>query len=464
MGQFFSSRRSTNGSANERGPLLGSSSQAANPNRGDPPTQKQLEEHAKHERVRAGIGAAIVAIFILAVVLVSYFVSDGLPGDPLEAALVVLGRAPVIDGHIDLPILVRGIYSNNVSSFDLNYPMPGHVDIPRLREGRVGGFFWSAYVGCTDDRPDFLKPTNQVRDTLEQIDLARQIIAHYPETFQLVTNVDELQAAIRDGKIASLIGIEGAHQLGNSLGVLRTYKELGVKYLTLTHTCHNAFADSCGYLEWMPPRHGGLSHLGETLIKELNRLGILVDLSHTSDSTARQAIQLSEAPVIWSHSSARAVWNVPRNVPDDVLKLIGEKKGQKDGLIMVNFAPQFVAAEGFANVQRVADHIDHIANVTGKRHVGIGSDFDGIASVPRGLEDVSKYPQLFAELRSRGWSRFDLAGLAGTNLFRVMQGAEDVAREKQRDNVIPAWDIYRKRRDIGPGKSGDVVGDLTDEL
>jgi len=239
------------------------------------------------------------------------------------------------------------------------------------------------------------------------------------------------------------------HQLGNSLGALRSFARLGVKYVTLTHICHNAFADSCGYGEYLPPRHHGLSPLGRNLIGELNRLGILVDLSHTADETARQALRLTKAPVIWSHSSSRAVWNHQRNVPDDILQMLGESKGKVDGVVMVNFAPQFVGADGNATVEGVADHVEHIADVAGKRHVGLGSDFDGIGTVPRGLEDVSKYPQLIAELRKRKWNRRDLVGLTGGNLLRVLENAEAVARRMHfEEHREPDYAIYSKRRDM----------------
>jgi len=354
----------------------------------------------------------------------------------------------------DLPILVREFYANNVSAVDLTSPMPAHVDIPRLREGKVGAFFWSVYVSCPADvgydaGDDFLNATWRVRDTLEQIDVAQLLIEKYPDTFQVALTSQDIKNALTEGKIASLMGVEGAHQLGNSIAVLRQYYSLGVRYVTLTHMCHNAFADSCGFLKSPKPLHNGLSELGVALISEMNRIGMLVDLSHTSDATAKQALKQTKAPVIWSHSSARAVWDVPRNVPDDVLELIGTGENKTDAVVMVNFAPYFVAAAGNATVEAVADHVDHIAKVAGKNHVGLGSDFDGIGEVPRGLEDVSKYPQLFAELYKRGWSRHDLAGLSGGNLLRVMEGAEVAARKLQQEGAQPAYDIYKKRTDIG---------------
>ncbi|GLB37324.1 putative metallo-dependent hydrolases superfamily, peptidase M19 family protein [Lyophyllum shimeji] len=374
-----------------------------------------------------------------------------LPKDPILAALAIMEKAPVIDGHIDLPFLTRLRFANNASAIDMESRMPGHVDIPRLRQGKVGGFFWSVYMDCLapgkEDR-DFLTPNWSVRDTLEQIDIARLLMKKYPETFHFATGSDDIKFAIQHGKIASLMGVEGGHQLGNSLAVLRQYHALGVRYVTLTHTCHNAFADSCGFEPGMIPRHHGLSSLGRTLIEEMNRLGVLIDLSHTSDATAAQALNYSKAPVIWSHSSARAVHDVPRNVPDNVLRLIGTKEGQKDAVVMVNFAPFFVAEPGQANVQAVADHVEHIAAIAGKQHVGIGSDYDGIDSVPVGLEDVSKYPALIAELYKRGWNKYELAGLAGANLLRVFQGAEKISRELQAAGQQPAYDLYRKRKDI----------------
>ncbi|KAJ6602203.1 renal dipeptidase family [Mycena sp. CBHHK59/15] len=389
----------------------------------------------------------------------------------MRAALRILENSPVIDGHIDLPILLRFAFANNVSAVDLSKEFVGHVDIPRLREGKVGGFFWSVYVGCAkpeQEGEDFLTSTWRVRDTLEQIDVARLTIDKYPEAsfrfrssilnvpglvtatqvFRLALGSEGIKDAIGKGKIASLLGVEGGHQLGNSLAVLRQYHALGVRYVTLTHTCHNAFADSCGMMPGMIPLHGGLSTLGYTLIDEMNRLGVLVDLSHTSDDTAKQALQHSKAPVIWSHSSARAVHDVPRNVPDDVLKLIGTGEGQTDAVVMVNFAPFFVADPGNATVYTVADHVEHIASVAGKKHVGLGSDYDGIDSTPVGLENVSKYPALFAELYKRGWNKYELSGLAGGNLLRVFKGAEKVSNGLKAAGTPPAFDIYDKRTDL----------------
>ncbi|KIY71101.1 hypothetical protein CYLTODRAFT_419110 [Cylindrobasidium torrendii FP15055 ss-10] len=373
--------------------------------------------------------------------------------DPMAVALQLMEHSPIIDGHIDLPILVRSLYANNLStdSFDLHAPMPAHVDIPRLRKGKVGGFFWSVYVSCPDpalEGPDFLNATWRVRDTLEQFDVARLLINKYSDTFELALTSTDVKKAIANGKIASLIGVEGAHQIGNSIAVLRQYHALGARYMTLTHTCHNAFADSCGYYPGKEPLHNGLSSLGYRLVDEMNRLGVLVDISHTSDATATDVLKYSKAPVIWSHSSSRAVHEHVRNVPDNVLELVGTEDGKKDAVIMVNFAPAFVADPGQATLDVVADHVDHLAEVTGKQHVGIGSDYDGIDSTPVGLEDVSTYPALIAELYKRGWSKDELAGLTGGNLLRVLEGAEKVANELQAAGTEPAYDLYEKRPDL----------------
>ncbi|KAG8809595.1 hypothetical protein FRC19_005131, partial [Serendipita sp. 401] len=432
----------------EQRPLLDSD------NRSDE-TSEGVEERRRVQRLFTG--PLLILVLIVMMVLVIFVGGKDirnlwlLRGDPLTAARRVLSQWPVIDGHIDLPVLYRYGYANNVSAINLNEPTQGHVDIPRLRKGHVGGFWWSTYVACpqqeeTDD--DFNTPSWRVRDTLEQIDVARLVIDQYPETFRLSHSVDDAREAMGSGKVASWIGIEGGHQLGNSLASLRQYYELGVRYVTLTHTCHNAFADSGGFLEPLPPLHYGLSPFGRELIVEMNRLGMIVDLSHTSDQTALQAMTASRAPVFWSHSSSRAVWNVSRNVPNEILSRIGLGPDKRDGVVMVNFAPYFVAAEGEATVEKVADHVEMIAKVAGKKHVGIGSDFDGIESTPAGLEDVSKYPNLFAILIKRGWTIEDLSGLAGGNFLRVFEGVERVAREMRAEGAKPSMMLYSKRPDL----------------
>ncbi|KIJ50715.1 hypothetical protein M422DRAFT_65702 [Sphaerobolus stellatus SS14] len=403
-------------------------------------TQKQVKR-------RGIVNGVLTLAFVVLLVLYMTVWKDSLPKDPKRAALAILDRAPVIDGHKDLPWTVRALYKNNVTAIDLTQDTPGHVDIPRLKKGKVGGFFWSVYTPCRADGPVFTTPINAVRDTLEQIDVAHELINKHSDAFQLATDVRGLQHAISQSKVASMLGVEGGHQLGNSLATLRQYYALGVRYMTLTHSCHNAFADSAGFLVPIPPKYGGLSKLGHVLVREMNRIGMLVDLSHVSDDVMIQVIQISEAPVMFSHSSARSVWNVPRNVPDNVLGMIGTGSAKRDAVVMVNFAPQFVAADGNATLGAVADHIDHIGNVAGRLHVGIGSDYDGIDSTPVGLEDVSKYPDLFAELRRRGWSRRDLAGLAGANFLRVWQGVERTAQQLQK-GVQPAYDVYGYRKDL----------------
>lgn len=273
-----------------------------------------------------------------------------------------------------------------------------------MREGRLGGAFWSVWAPCydvVDEDPgaDFNTPTNGVRDSLEMVDLIQNMIAQHPQDLQYARTSSEVWDAFRAGKIASLIGMEGTHLLGNSLGALRIFAQLGIRYLTLTHTCHSAFASSVGPGTPLDDVHqgNGLSQLGRELVKELNRLGIMVDLSHTTPATMKQAIELSEAPVVWTHSGARALWDHPRNVPDDILALIGDGPGKKDGVIQSIFFPLFLGPHPGINTTHVADHIEYIAGKIGRNRVGIASDYDGMYLTPEGLEDASKYPNIVSE-------------------------------------------------------------------
>lgn len=274
-----------------------------------------------------------------------------------------------------------------------NYP--GHVDIPRLRDGLLGAAFFSVWTPCpaTDD---FAKPSNDVRDALEMLDLIQNLINQLPEHLQPARTSAEIYHAHSHGKIAALIGVEGTHFLGNSLSTVRLLAQAGARYMTLTHICHSAFASLNGAGGPMKMAHpgNGITDLGRELIKELNRLGMMIDLSHTSDETAVQAIALSKAPVIWTHSGSRSVWQHPRNVPDLILNKIGDGPGKNPGVVQSVFYPPFIGPSETANTSRVADHIEHIARIVGRKHVGIGSDFDGMYSSVIGLEDASSYPNL----------------------------------------------------------------------
>lgn len=274
-----------------------------------------------------------------------------------------------------------------------------------MRQGRLGGAFWTVWAPCYDvtgDDPgeDFTNPTDHLRDALEMLDIIQHMITLHGDHLQYARSSEEVWAAFRAGKIASLIGMEGTHILGNSLGALRIFAQLGVRYLTLTHTCHSAFASSAGPGTPIPQAHDGnaLSELGVELVRELNREGIMVDLAHTTVETMRQAIELSEAPVVWTHAGARALWDHPRNVPDEILALIGDGPGQKDGVVQSIFFPTFIGPYPGANVSHVADHIEYIAGKIGKNRVGIASDFDGMYLTVDGLEDASKYPNIVSLL------------------------------------------------------------------
>jgi len=369
----------------------------------------------------------------------------------LRHAREILRQSPLVDGHNDTPWLIRESSRGDVGAYDLRTRAPHETDLARLREGQVAAQFWSVWIPSVE--------TGSARLQLEQIDIARRMIAAYPEALVFATKAADIEAARGAGKVASFLGAENGRALENSLLTLRAYYDLGVRYLTLTHGRNTDWADSATDT----PRHYGLSPFGREVVREMNRLGMLVDVSHVSPAVMRQVLDLSEAPVIFSHSSARAVTDHPRNVPDDVLRRL-EKNG---GVVMVTFIPAFVstkvmeweaplmsrlqgatATSDFASLEKereavagpkpkaalrdVADHIDHAAKVAGLDHVGIGSDFAGVG-MPEGLEDVSRYPHLFAELVRRGWKDEDLKKLAGRNLIRAMRRAEEVAARLQKE-------------------------------
>jgi membrane dipeptidase len=359
----------------------------------------------------------------------------------------------LIDGHNDLPWAVRTnkAVPGDVAAYDLRKPTSGQTDLARLKLGGVGAQFWSVYI------PGEIG-SGFARTQLEQIDIARRIIAQYPDRLQFATSVADIRAAHRAGRIASLMGMEGGHAIENSLGALRAYYDLGVRYMTLTHNVHLDWADSQAF----PPVHGGLTPFGEQVVLEMNKLGMLVDLSHTADVTMDDALRVSKAPVIFSHSSARAICDVPRNVPDSIL----QRLKANGGVVMVTFVAGFIdpavaaiqlpamteitklsAGKSEAerekiedeilgkmqvpkvSIAKVADHIEHIRDVAGVEHIGLGGDFDGNSLWPEGLSDVSMYPNLFAELIRRGWSDHDLKLVAGENLLRAMEQAEAVSRQ-----------------------------------
>jgi membrane dipeptidase len=381
--------------------------------------------------------------------------------DPVQHARALLKAAPLIDGHNDYPWQVREKAALDLAKLDIRRSQPAlHTDIPRLRAGGVGGQFWSVYV------PVEMKGPEATRATLEQIDLVYGMARRYPDVFEMAFSAADIERAFRAGRIASLVGIEGGHALDGSLGALRMFYRLGARYMTLTHTANTPWADSATDA----PVSGGLSAFGEEVVREMNRLGMLVDLSHVSPETMRDALRVSSAPVIFSHSSARALCDSPRNVPDDVLAQLKTN----GGVVMVTFVPAFIAPEGGpvivaglaekrrlealypgdskavtaamaewrkahpdppATLLQVADHIDHIRKVAGIDHIGLGGDYDGTDSLPEGLEDVSHYPDLMAELLRRGYSDEDVQKVAGSNILRALRGAEAEAARQARGSA-----------------------------
>jgi membrane dipeptidase len=381
--------------------------------------------------------------------------------NPMAEIRQLLRAVPLIDGHNDLAWQYRQ-HSNDLAAIDLaadtsRLKDPLVTDIPRLRAGGVGGQFWAVYVPATLPGPE------AVQATFEQLDVIHRFVARYPDAFELAVSAADVERIHRQGKIASLIGIEGGHSINNSLAVLRATYKLGARYLTLTHTKNTDWADAAGD----QPQHQGLTPFGEEVIRELNRLGMMVDLAHVTEETMRAALRVSRAPVIFSHSSARALCDSPRNVSDEVLKLTAHN----GGVVMICFLPGYLTERGRAalaasdaekerlrklypdnpaafsagvmawrqahqadkeaSLSDVADHIDHVRKVAGIEHVGIGSDYEGFHGPPDGLEDVSKYPDLLLELKRRGYTDDELKQVAGLNLLRVFREVEQVAAREQ---------------------------------
>lgn len=378
----------------------------------------------------------------------------GQPSDKdMARARRILRETPLIDGHNDLPWRIRedSVARGNVAAYDLRQRTPGHTDLARLRAGIVGAQFWSVYV------PGEYRDSGYARVQLEQIDIARRVIDRYPERLSLALTSRDIRRSFKRGKIGSLLGLEGGHAIENSLGALSAYYDLGARYMTITHNVTLDWADAA--LD--SARHNGLTAFGDSVVREMNRLGMLVDLSHVSPATMSDALNVTEAPVIFSHSNARALVDVPRNVPDSILRRLPAN----GGVVMVTFVPSFISSTVYqhemsgptvgqlrqqygndtaaitrafkawkaanpspvATLSQVADHIEHIRRVAGADHVGIGGDFDGISETVVGLEDVSTYPALFAELVRRGWSDADLKKLAGGNVLRALERTEAVA-------------------------------------
>lgn len=379
-----------------------------------------------------------------------------------DQAIEILESVPFFDGHNDAPWQYRNRVGYKFSELDFydttQLENPMHTDIPRLKEGRIGAQWWSVYVNA------HIPENEAVVRTMEQIDFVKRMAQKYPDEFEMAYTADDVERIYEDGKIASLIGMEGGHSIANSLAVLRQFYDLGARYMTITHSRTLDWADAASD----NPQHDGLSEFGEEVIQEMNRLGMIVDLSHVTPATMRDALNITEAPVMYSHSSARAVSGHVRNVPDEVLPLV-KKNG---GIIMVTFVGSFVSeelrqhyADRAAYQRRVeylhpgevdviaekmeewdeeheapkvtlndlADHIDHLRDEIGVDYIGIGGDYDGTSGLPEGLEDVSTYPDLFAELLKRGYSEKDLRKIAGLNMLRVMRGAEETAARLQEE-------------------------------
>lgn len=396
----------------------------------------------------------------LTAILALSLAQTALAATPEQTARAALKASPVVDGHNDVPEQVRDRFDNDLTKFNFNdttgtataTAIAMHTDLPRLKKGMVGGQFWSVYVPATLSEPE------AVTEVTEQIDLVHRLVAAYPDRLALALTAADIEAGFKSGKIASLIGMEGGYSIGSSMGVLRQMYRAGARYMTLTHTKTTAWADS----GTDAPKFDGLAPFGVEVVKEMNRIGMLVDLSHVSEATMMDALDVAKAPVIFSHSGARAIDGHGRNVPDSVLARL-PKNG---GVVMVVLLPDYVSEEvrqwaarraaeetrltrltsydpaivkaqladwekanpkPAATIAQVADHIDHIRKVAGIDHIGLGGDYDGMDSAPVGMEDVSGYPALFVELAKRGYSQADLEKIASRNIIRALRQAEQTS-------------------------------------
>ncbi|XP_077982394.1 dipeptidase 1-like [Glandiceps talaboti] len=374
------------------------------------------------------VAAVLVLLLVIIVIAVVLTRNEKLSSDPLERAKQLMKRVPLVDGHNDLPWQLQWHLDNQLKNIDLRSRTAAdgrfgnfdHTNIPLLRDGLVGGQFWAAYVVCGSQYKD------AVRNVLEQIDVIKRFTAQYSDTFEFVTSAQGIWNAFKAGKIASLIGVEGGHAFDSQLGNLRMLYELGTRYMTLSHNCNTPWVDNWLHGPTDDAVFGGLTEWGEIVIREMNRLGMLVDLSHVAFETMHDALRVTEAPVIFSHSSAFALCSHHRNVPDDVL----EKVKENGGVVMVNFYDKYINCpptnQSVCTLQQVADHIDYIKDICGFDCVGIGSDYNGVDVLPDGLEDVSKFPDLIAEMIKRGWSDGDVEKLLGRNIIRALDEAEQV--------------------------------------
>ncbi|KAM5431783.1 putative membrane dipeptidase [Microsporum ferrugineum] len=390
----------------------------------------------------AGILVSLLALTSL--VPVQAAVTTSKP-DYAKRAERVLRSTPLIDGHNDLPFAIRR--STHDQIYDGKVPfetaLKGQTDLPRMRKGRMGGQFWSVYVGCPSDPNtpiDF--PTFATRDTLEQIDVARRLVDKYSKDLMYCDNPACAKKAFREGKIGSFLGIEGGHQVGSSIAALRQAFYAGARYMTLTHNCDNAWATAASTVRAGKPDLG-MTEFGPALIKEMNRLGMLVDLSHVSHQTMRDVLKVTKAPVIFSHSSAYAVSKHLRNVPDDVLKTVAKN----NGVVMVTFVRSFVNIDNpdSVTVDDIVKHIFHIAEVAGWDHVGLGGDYDGTTELPKGLEDVSKYPYLIEKVLEHGATEEQARKLIGENILRVWTEVEKIGKSIQNSGALPVEEVWQGR-------------------